>query len=121
MTPLDQLELHFYDLILKKALNISLKSIEIYTELSNEGREVIFLTSMPATLDSEGDFYSLKDKYCAKKLQLDHKNQQVHLARKESFSNMGPKGFALSLTNFYGAAKELREELSKNVPCGTLA
>lgn len=113
MPLLDDLQEHFYDLVLKKSLNITLKSVNCYIELSCEGGEVNIFTTICQNKPQLKEAI-LRGRPCfnAQNFQLDIRNQQVIIGRKYNFSKMTPQTFALHLAQFHSDVLRCRNDLN---------
>lgn len=102
----------FYDLVLKKSLNLSLKSIECYLELSNQGKELSMITSL---VQNKPNLIKLILKnlpyFKSENLLIDTKNNQVIVIKKFDFTQMSPETFSLTLLQFHSEVMKYKMEI----------
>ena len=102
----------FYDLVLKKSLNLNLKSIDCDLELSNQGKELIITTALvqskPGLIKRiQNELPYFKSQNCL----IDPKNKQIFLVKKFDFSQMSPDIFSLKLLQFHSEVMKYRDEI----------
>lgn len=102
----------FYDLVLKKSLSLSLKSIDCYLELSNQGKELIITTAL---IQSKPGLIKVILKelpyFKSQNCLIDSKNKQIILVKKFDFSQMSPDIFSLKLLQFHSEVMKYRGEI----------
>ncbi len=112
MTHLSEFQDYYYDLVLKKNLNITLKSVNCYIELSNRGREMSIMTTICQNKPHLKELVLRQKEYFkAQNFQIDTRSQQVVIARKYDFTKMSPDIFSLKLVQFHSEVLRCRDEI----------
>lgn len=112
MTKHEELVDLFYDLVLKKSLQIELKSISCYIELSNQGKDVSIMTYLYQ--NKPGLIREITQKlpyFKSPNSILDTKNNQIILVKKFDFSEMSPDIFSLKLLQFHSEVMKYKNEI----------
>lgn len=104
----------FYDLVLKKSLNLSLKSIECYLELSNQGKTLSIVTTLMQSKPGLIKLILQKLPYFkTQNLLIDNRNNQLIITKKYDFSMMSPDLFSLTLVQFHSEVMKYRLEIQE--------
>ncbi len=114
MTLRESLSHFYYDLILKKNITISLKSLECTVEIEDQGKKIVFMTLIPTQAKSTARFMENGLQYFRNNnLVLDAKKKQIIIARKHDFSKMTPDTFAFQLAQFHSEVLKYRQDLEE--------
>ncbi|MCH9632771.1 MAG: hypothetical protein S4CHLAM6_11130 [Chlamydiae bacterium] len=112
MTHLNEFQDYYYDLVLKKSLDISIKSVDCYIELSNKGQEMSILTTICQGRAELKENVLRKQQYFREQnFLIDTRNKQVVIARKFDFTRMSPDTFALKMAQFHSDVLKCRSEM----------
>lgn len=110
-TLLQELQNSFYDLILKKSLQLPFKSIDFYFELSNAGDVLTIMAHLGKCKPELDEWFLDSQKFFkAKNVFIDKKHNQVMVVKKLDFSKMSPESFALTILQFHSELLHWRQE-----------
>ena len=112
MTNLNEFQDYYYDLVLKKSLYVTIKSVDCYLELSNKGQEMSILTTICQGNSELKEVVLRQQQYFrAQNLQIDTRSKQLVIARKFDFTKMSPDTFALKIAQFHSDVLKCRNEI----------